>query len=200
MISRFVGQQWFIKSDEERRGYLSALGLQLTMTDWRCFSFAVMSNHIHLGMLAGAASLASWIRPAHNAFADWINERNERIGAVFVRGPNVISILPEGAARLISYIHCNPVRAGLVSQPAHSSWTSHRGYLGLAHRPQWLDVDLGLDLAGFRDAAALEAWMTDTVVDRGAIDAVRAEPRRLAGRRAQRENGVRPHFESDIPI
>jgi REP-associated tyrosine transposase len=176
VISRFVGRQWFINSDEERRGYLSALGLHLAQTDWRCFAYAIMSNHIHLALLAGAMSLASWIRRPHNEFAQWINERSDRIGAVFVRGPNLVTVLPEGAARLIGYIHCNPVRAGLASQPAGSTWTSHRAYLGLTHRPPWLDVDLGLELAGFRTADTFDTWIRDAQLDRSALDAVCVKP------------------------
>jgi hypothetical protein len=55
---------------------------------------------------------------------------------------------PSGAA-LVAYIHNNPVRAGVVSDPANSAWTSHRAYLGLATPPTWLDVEQGLRLCGF---------------------------------------------------
>ena len=32
---------------------------------------------------------------------------------------------------LVKYLHCNPVRAGMVSQPEEYRWSSHRGYLGM---------------------------------------------------------------------
>ena len=158
VISRFVAREWFICTEEERRGYLQVLGRGLAESDWRCFAYAIMSNHIHLGLVAGTETLASWIRPGHSQFADWINQRRERIGAVFVRGPNVRPVHRDGVARLISYIHCNPVRAGLVVDPRDSDWTSHQAYLGLSHRPSWLHIDLGIELAGFADAAELDAW------------------------------------------
>jgi hypothetical protein len=192
IISRFVGQQYFIPTAEERRTYLCTLGLHLAATDWRCFSFAVMSNHIHLGLLAGRDTLASWMQPAHTKFAQWINERLERIGAVFVRGPNVIGVRAEGVARLIGYIHNNPVRAAVATSPSATDWTSERAYLGLAYRPSWLDLELGLELGGFRDAAAFSAWMRATVVTRADVDADRASPPKKGGRHRQNIGDATP--------
>jgi hypothetical protein len=182
VISRFVAQEFFIETAEQRRAYLCTLGLYLAASDWRCFSFAIMSNHIHLGLLAGSDALASWMRPAHTLFAQWINEQRQRIGAVFVRGPNIKAVQPEGAARLIGYIHRNPMRAGVVASPADSDWTSHRAYLGLAYKQSWLDVGLGIQLSGFRDARDLDAWIGGTHISRDDMDAVRSHPPKPAGR------------------
>ena len=85
LISRFVAKEWFIESSVERRAYLSMLGAAIGPTDWRCFAFAVMSSHIHLGLVAGTTPLAEWLRPMHTGFAKWTNRRRDRIGAVFAR-------------------------------------------------------------------------------------------------------------------
>src|SRR5688572_4022301 len=120
LISRFVAKEWFIERDEQRWTYLWLLGIALRSTDWRCFSYAIMSNHIHLGVLAGSAPLRPWIHYVHTYFAEYINARRERIGAVFVRGPQRVAYRQDGAARLLAYIHRNPVRAGLVQRAALS--------------------------------------------------------------------------------
>lgn len=180
VISRFVAGEWFIESTVQRRAYLSLLGDALAKSDSRCFSFAVMSNHIHLGVLAGEEPLAEWLRPAHTAFAEWINQRRERIGAVFVKGPNVITVQREGIAPLVSYIHHNPVRAGVVHEPVETDWTSHRAYLGLGQCPPWLDVECGLELGRFRDGRSLAAWMKSARIDRAAVE-VFTKPRPKRG-------------------
>lgn len=179
LISRFVGSEWFVRSDEERRRYLELLGVALVQCDWRCFSFAIMSNHIHLGVVAGRATLASVFRPVHTAFADWINKERKRIGAVFVRGPRARQVRQGGVARLIGYVHCNPVRAGLVHEPSASTWTSHRAYVGLATPPPWLDVATGLQLAGFECPSELDRWIA-TTLQRGELRTAHLEgaPRR----------------------
>ncbi len=188
VISRFVAQEYFIATAEQRRAYLCTLGTHLAASDWRCFSFAIMSNHIHLGLRAGRDALASWMRPAHTRFAQWINEQRERIGAVFVRGPNIINLQVEGVARLIAYIHRNPVRAGVVASPAETEWTSHRAYLGLAYKHSWLDVELGLELGGFRHAHDLDSWVRGTDVTLEDLEAVRADPPKPAGRKRKWAN------------
>lgn len=161
LISRFVDRDWFIASDAERAVYLRLLARHLQRSDWKCVAYAVMSNHIHLECVAGSQSLESWIRPVNSAFADWLNRTHERIGTIFVRGPKAILAPPDHARTLIAYIHNNPVRAGVVEHARDSTWTSHRYYVGLDHRPRWLDVDTGLELTGTSDAAAFDAMVED---------------------------------------
>ena len=178
-ISRFVAREFFVASAVERRTYLSLIGRDIMQSDWRCFSFAVMSSHIHLGLVAGHVPLADWLRDTHTDFANWINSRNERIGAVFVRGPNFIEFQRAGVAPLINYIHNNPVRAGVVGHPRDSDWTSHRMYCGLTRPLPWLDIQLGIELSGFASVESLEAWMTSIQMGRHELDTFRTEPLRL---------------------
>ena len=112
----------------------------------------------------------------------WINERRARIGAVFVRGPTCVGYQPEGVARLIAYIHRNPVRAGIVARASDSSWTSHAAYIGRVQPPPWLDIGYGLELAGFHDAAELDTWVDAAPTDREYLEAARLEPLRRPGR------------------
>ena len=119
LISRFVDRDWFITCAEERAMYLRLFGDAVAKSDWLCLAYAVMSNHIHLALLAGEQPV-SWLRDAHSPFANWMNERHDRIGPMFVRGPKDKPVQPGGVGRLIAYIHNNPVRAGVVTSPAES--------------------------------------------------------------------------------
>jgi len=178
LISRFVAREWFVRSDVEREGYLQLLGRALAASDWRCFGYAVMSNHVHLALQAGEDSLASWLPLAHVSFARWINERRERIGAVFVRGPKLVAARPGGAARLIAYIHNNPVRAGVAAAVGDSSWTSHRAYAGaLRFVPAWLDIGLGVEICGLETASQLSAWVETSAVGRAELALALETPR-----------------------
>jgi len=49
---------------------------------------------------------------------------------------------------LIKYLHCNPVRAGMVRQPEEYRWSSHREYLGMNKDGL---VDTGLLLVMFSE-------------------------------------------------
>ena len=196
LISRFVAKGWFVASDVEREMYLRLLGEALAESDWHCFSYAVMSNHIHLGLVAGEVPLASWLSLAHGPFAIWINERLERIGAVFVRGPTRRGVLPDGAARLIAYIHNNPVRAGVVARASESSWTSQCAYEGSDRVPSWLETDLGLQLSGFETGRDLAAWVEISEVGRRELELALEAPR-PRGRPASLPVHLRDRFRAD---
>ena len=159
LISRFVDREWFISNEPERRQYLTLLGRAVGPSDWRCLAYAVMSNHIHLAVVAGEEKLDSWIRRAHAPFADWMNKKYDRIGNVFVRGPKAIPIPNDRAGHLLAYLHNNPVRAKLVPHPADSMWTSHRFYADLEPAPSWLDMSYGRERAGIGSASDFNDWV-----------------------------------------
>jgi hypothetical protein len=176
LISRFVDREWFITTEAQRRCYVSFLGRALSNSDWRCFSYAVMSNHVHIGAIAGEQPLDSWVRRVHAPFAGWMNTLHDRIGVMFVRGPKAKPVDPESVGKLIAYIHNNPVRAGVVGDPAATTWTSHRAYVGKASAPSWLHVGEGLALAGFSDRSDFHRWSIDPSRD-SEIAEFESEPR-----------------------
>src|SRR5262245_19821839 len=94
LISRFVDREWFVETPEERATYLRLLARAIQISDWLCLAYAVMSNHIHLAMLAGEQPLGPIIRQVHSPFADWMNRRHDRIGSMFVRGPKDYRVPP----------------------------------------------------------------------------------------------------------
>jgi len=137
------------------------LGRALEESQWRLITYAIMSNHIHLGVIAGADPLDRWIRRVHSPFADAMNRARDRIGCVFVRGPKALLVDRTDVGNLIAYVHNNPVRAGVVARPGESSWTSHRAYLGRAPCPPWLRTKLGLKMVGIADTRAFDRWVSD---------------------------------------
>ncbi len=196
-IARFVASEWLIRDDGDRRQYLQMFGQSLMRSDWSCISYAVMSNHIHHALIAGKDSLASWLRNAHGEFAERINLRDERIGAVFVRGPKMYGVHVDGAASLVAYIHRNPVRAGLARRASESTWTSHRAYLNPEQAPEWLDIERGLELMRFDDATSMDAWIDATPVERKQLDAFRLEPKKRRGRPTKQQ---RPQVETSSAV
>jgi hypothetical protein len=195
VIWRFVDQRWFLTNDEQRAVYLRLLGRALHKSDWRCFGFALMSNHIHLALLAGAMRLSAWSVRVSSPFALWINEQHRRIGPVFVRGPADHMIRPAKEAALLAYIHRNPVRAGVVANAVDSTWTSHRAYLGLTPRPDWLHVDEALFRIGMT-SATFASWTDGELGESGIVDA------RETAKLARRRGGLRIATAStaELPI
>ena len=182
VISRFVDRAWEFRDDVERAMYLHRLGRALEVTDWRCLAYALMSNHIHLAMVAGTTDLGSWLKRTHSPFALWLNRRRGRLGPIFADRPKLWATRPAHEARLIAYIHWNPVRGHVTSTARASDWTSHGAYIGEAPVPRWLDVDDGLRRCGVaRDG--FDDWVQGVGPDLNypSIAGVRRAAHRLGG-------------------
>lgn len=208
VVSRFVNREFRFDAPDARSEYLRRAGEIFPRTDWRTLGYALMSSHVHWVMHAGTRASAALIKPLHAGFAGWLNHAQQRLGPVFADRHRTLTFDGETAAALLAYIHNNPVRAGVVNDPADSSWTSHRAYLGLAPAPPWLNVELGLELCGFsatqsgrvrfhemvvarsRDAKQIELSGGDMEARRRSLRARVAAPVEIASPRVSLEDGA----------
>lgn len=149
VISRFVNREFRLTCNQERNEYRRRFGKRVIESDWRSLSYALMSSHVHHGLVAGTEPFESLIKSVHAPFATWLNRRQRRLGPVFAERPKTVIIHPAWAARLVAYHHNNPARAAVVGTALESDWTSHRAYVGEVGTHDFLSVELGLDLMGF---------------------------------------------------
>jgi putative transposase len=152
LISRFLDRRYFLADTHDRTEYLRCLGNAVRDWDWKIVSFALMSNHIHLGALAGEMPLGPTFKSLHVRYARSWHDRYGGLGPVIADRPANFEVPEVLVPRLIAYHHRNPVEAEVVEDPADSTWTSHRMYLGLDEAPSWLCIDKGLELCGFGDS------------------------------------------------
>ena len=181
IIVRFIDRDFLVNDEASRERYLQLLGRAMSESDWRCLAFAIMSNHIHLAMLAGETPAERWSRRVHPPFASWINGRLERIGPMLA-DTHMWTVRSENVRRLVAYIHNNPVRARLVAHARESSWTSHRAYLGLMQF-SWLDTQFGLDMLRLTPDE-FDAYVDENVgyePKPGALDGIHRAARRRGG-------------------
>ena len=118
------------------------------MTDlgWRCLSYCLMTNHVHLVVQTLHADLALGMRLAHRAYAVSFNARHKRVDHVF--GDRYGSSLlrdTQHFRRIAAYVAMNPVEAGLCRAASDWRWSSTSAILGLSEPPSWLDVDATLE-------------------------------------------------------
>jgi hypothetical protein len=77
-------------------------------------------------------------------FTRWINWREKRTGHLF-QG-RYKAVLVDGDSyllELVRYVHLNPVRAGMVTDPDEYPWSGHRAYLGKEKLP-WMTTEVVL--------------------------------------------------------
>lgn len=148
----WVNGEYRLRTTNERNEYLRLLGRASGKSDWHVLAFALMSTHVHLALLAGRQPFGRLARRIHPTFARWLNTQQHRRGPLMAKRPDTYPIDPTRAARLVAYLHNNPVRAGLCDDGTGSTWTSHRAYMGLVEAPPWLRVNHLLRSCGFDTA------------------------------------------------
>jgi len=114
--------------------YTSKYGMQIHAFCW-------MPNHIHMAIEVGDRPLAEAMRPAASRYSRAIQRRRGTSGHLFERRYHPVLVDSRRyLLTLVKYIHLNPVRAGLVADPAEYPWTGHRAYQGL-EVIDWLATD-----------------------------------------------------------
>ena len=133
-------------------------------------AFCWMPNHVHLLMEVSDVPLGPAMMRIASRYARTAQWRRETTGHLFERRYRAILVDSERyLCELLRYIHLNPVRAGLVAEPAAYEWSGHRAYLGLASWT-WLTTSLALGRFGNEPAAAREAYR------RFVLDGIGTEP------------------------
>ena len=145
LISRFYNRKPLMSGAAERLHYLQLHEKATNRSDATVLAWCLMSSHIHLVVKAGEAPLSVLMKAVNTGFANWLNRRKGRLGAVFADRYKAILVEDERyLLELVRYVHNNPVRAGVVATPEESTWSSHGAYMGLEAAPDWLDTGIVL--------------------------------------------------------
>lgn len=123
-----------------RSGFLDVLGTTLPAAEVSILAYCLMDNHFHLVLRAGPLPLGRPMQRLLSAYARRLNREAGRTGHVFERRYQSKHVTSDDYLRaVLRYVHFNPVRAGIVSEPAAYRWSSHGAYLG-GTAPDWLEL------------------------------------------------------------
>jgi REP element-mobilizing transposase RayT len=110
----------------------------------RIHAYCWMTNHIHLLIQVAETPLGAFMQRIGTRFARAVQARVPTTGHLFQNRYYALLVdVDRYFIALLRYIHLNPVRAGLVTDPADYRWSSHLAYLGLA-TSDWLETGFGL--------------------------------------------------------
>ena len=159
----------------------------------------LMQNHVHLLLTPpGKSGLASFIKRTAQRYAQVRNKRYSTTGKLFEQRYYAKPIQSEAhLAIATAYVDLNPVRAGLVEDPASYEWSTFRIHAGLTCRTVgiqsvWSPSDwyrrLGRDPN--QQAVVYRDWAAECR-ERDDWSAVRKDPKSPAGGAPTRPNRSR---------
>ena len=98
---------------------------------YRVHAFCLMGNHVHLALQMGSQPLSKGLQNLSLRYTRHINRSRGRVGHLFQGRYKALLVDAESyGLELVRYIHLNPVRARLVSDPSDYAYSGHLGYLG----------------------------------------------------------------------
>ena len=151
VTARGVARQDLFFEDADREAFLRHLAEVHKRWGLRIHAFCLMTNHYHLEVETPEGHLSRPIQWLNQNYAAYVNRVHDRSGHLFQgRFKSVVVESDSHLDALTRYVHLNPVRAGIVDNPARYGWSSYRAYLGLRKRPAWLDIDATLKRFGSR--------------------------------------------------
>jgi putative transposase len=143
---------------EDRARFSNLVAENIDRFRMRVHAYCWMTNHVHLAIQVSDLPLGKAMMRVARRFA-WEQQRRPRNrGHFFERRYRALLVDADSyLLELIRYIHLNPVRAGMVDDPADYPYSGHRAYLGRAPTP-WLTSDFALSLLAPEVNRAREAY------------------------------------------
>lgn len=167
VLQRGHNRQVVFACDEDYLYYLENLGEWLERLGCSVYAYCLMTNHVHLIVDPGQdeAAIARLMKRVAGRQTRWANKRQGSTGSLW-EGRYKSSPIETEAYLLACcrYVELNPVRAGIVADPADYPWSSYAAKIGGAgrERPQWLQYDpcyLGLAGSQPERERAYAAWV-----------------------------------------
>ena len=144
VYNRFARGEDVFADPEEAVDFLDLLREVKQRDGLTVFAWALLSNHFHIAARASAVPLSRSMQRLQGGFAKRFNRRWGRSGPLWQsRYQARVIDSQEYCEQVILYIHLNPVRAGLVDDPANHVFSGHRE-LVKGIRDSLVDVDQAL--------------------------------------------------------
>lgn len=143
--------------EQDYRTFLAFLREYLDLHEAQLHGFCLMTNHFHLIIEVGSTSLSVLMHALLNRFVKYFNRVHGFHGHLFGgRFWSKVCDTDTYALSMVGYIHLNPCRAGITSDPSAYEWSTHRVFLGTLDVP-WVTTRL-LDLFSANRRRAHEAY------------------------------------------
>ena len=128
LIQRGNNWQVIFASDEDMKAYVTWLKDYAEKFKVAIHAFVLMTNHVHLLCTPGtSAAISLMMQALGRRYVQYFNRSYRRTGTLW-EGRFRSSLVQEETylLQVYRYIELNPVRAGMVDDPADYSWSSYQ--------------------------------------------------------------------------
>ncbi len=159
-MSRGDHGEAIFSDDRDHLTFLKTLGQACGRTGWVVHAYVLMGNHYHVLLETPKANLVKGMKWLQSTYTQRYNARYRQRGHLFQGRYKAIPVEVEQDgcfARMATYIHLNPVRAGLIQWGAtldQYAWSSLPAYTGRERPPEWLKLARVLAAMGWSDKPA----------------------------------------------
>lgn len=130
VMIRGINRQSIFEDEEDKSTFLSLLVRYKQKCHFKLLGYCLMGNHAHLLIKLGDFELQSVFRRLNTAYAYYFNMKYDRTGHLFqdrYKSEPVTS--DKQLHQVLRYIHLNPVKAGICSNPEKYKDSSYRDYM-----------------------------------------------------------------------
>jgi len=161
VMIRGIERSPIFDDDQDRRDFISRVGILSQETGTRIVAWALMRNHVHLLLFSGSPGISKFMRRLLTGYALRYNRRHGRNGHLFQNRYKSI-VCEEGAylLELVRYIHLNPLRASQVKSMDELDqypWSGHRTLIG-KEKNNWQERDYVLQQFHEKEGKAIRAY------------------------------------------
>ena len=150
-----------VKDDLDRQDFVFQTGRLSKDTGTVVYAWALMTNHAHILLKSGREGMSSFMRKLLTGYAIRYNLKYRRHGYLFQnRYKSIVCQEDHYFQQLVSYIHLNPYRAGLVRSMKELDdypWSGHSVIMNQGDN-DWLDRDYVLQYFGQTEGHARNAY------------------------------------------
>jgi REP element-mobilizing transposase RayT len=127
------------EDDSDREGFFQTIATGTARYTVVIYAACQMTNHYHLVLSTPRGNLSAFMQYVNGVFAQASNRHHGRTGHVFeARFRSIVVQRVSYLRRASRYVVLNPVRAGMVAEPAAWRWSTYRATAGLEEPPIWL--------------------------------------------------------------
>ena len=149
LYSRVARGEFVFDDPRESEEFVEAVRQIGDLHGWRMLAWCLMGNHYHLVVKTGTVPLWRSMQRLQSKVARDFNRRQRYLGRLWQsRYRARIIDTTDYFRQVVSYVHLNPVAAGIVDDPIDYPNSGHREIVG--HRRPRL-IDIPSVLVGFDD-------------------------------------------------